>query len=315
MPKVKVAANIIRAEKEKNASKRAIKVKTTGDRHLNQNEVLKFRSDRRDHDDDPFKPGMNDIEDPEDEDGYVTITNSCYESMKEDKNYIFTMQPDLIVEEEIEDLDDDEKESDSEKLVTESDIDKGDSYQDKEVSIEEVDTIPKAQQSDMKRSLSLNTESATQLTLEMKKESIKDDQIYHSKTKERWYIISCQTGRFGKFDPNNPDPGVDYLFFWQVFVMTLAIYNSFITPFQFSFEYIQELLEKQPLNTIEQIIDIIYMIDIAVGFQTSYIDEFTGDEVTKPSLIARRYLAADLPIDVLSTVPFKQICVHVFRMA
>ena len=161
MPKVKVAANIIRAEKEKNASKRAIKVKTTGDRHLNQNEVLKFRSDRRDHDDDPFKPGMNDIEDPEDEDGYVTITNSCYESMKEDKNYIFTMQPDLIVEEEIEDLDDDEKESDSEKLVTESDIDKGDSYQDKEVSIEEVDTIPKAQQSDMKRSLSLNTESAT----------------------------------------------------------------------------------------------------------------------------------------------------------
>ena len=57
------------------------------------------------------------------------------------------------------------------------------------------------------------------------------------------------------------------------------------------------------------------MIDIAVGFQTSYIDEFTGDEVTKPSLIARRYLAADLPIDVLSTVPFKQICVHVFRMA
>ena len=56
------------------------------------------------------------------------------------------------------------------------------------------------------------------------------------------------------------------------------------------------------------------MIDIAVGFMTSYIDYFTGDEITLPSLIARRYLSNDLPIDVLSTMPFKQICVYIFRM-
>ena len=80
------------------------------------------------------------------------------------------------------------------------------------------------------------------------------------------------------------------LFWWQLFVMVLAIYNSFITPFQFSFEYVQRLLESQPLSGIETFIDIIYMIDIAVGFQTSYIDYVTGDEITKPSLIAMRYL-------------------------
>ena len=49
------------------------------------------------------------------------------------------------------------------------------------------------------------------------------------------------------------------------------------------------------------------MIDIAVGFQTSHIDFRTGDEITKPTEIAKKYLFADFTIDILSTVPFKQI--------
>ena len=47
------------------------------------------------------------------------------------------------------------------------------------------------------------------------------------------------------------------------------------------------------------------MVDIAVGFQTSYIDYFTGDEITKPSSIARRYIGSDFTVDILSTIPFK----------
>jgi len=87
--------------------------------------------------------------------------------------------------------------------------------------------------------------------------------------------------------------------------MILAIYNSLITPFQFSFEYVQDALERQPLNTLESVIDIIYMIDIIVGFQTSFIDYVTGDEITKPKLIAKKYISADFTIDILSTMPFK----------
>ena len=91
--------------------------------------------------------------------------------------------------------------------------------------------------------------------------------------------------------------------------MILAIYNSFITPFQFSFEYVQYLLTQQPLSTVESVIDIIYMVDIAVGFMTSYYESSTGDEVTKPKLIAKKYLTSDFTIDFLSTVPFEPIWV------
>ena len=89
--------------------------------------------------------------------------------------------------------------------------------------------------------------------------------------------------------------------------MILAIYNSFITPFQFSFEYIQYLLTTQPLSGIEQAIDIIYMIDIAVGFMTSYWEPTTGDLITKPKLIALEYISKDFWIDLVSTLPFQAI--------
>ena len=53
------------------------------------------------------------------------------------------------------------------------------------------------------------------------------------------------------------------------------------------------------------------MVDIVVGFQTSYIDYITGDEITKPGLIAKRYLRSDFFIDIISTLPFKQICTYI----
>ena len=90
----------------------------------------------------------------------------------------------------------------------------------------------------------MSSQSALMLIAEQKKEAEKDDRKYNGLTKNRWYIISCQSGRFGKYDPDDENPGTDYLIIWQVFVMILAIYNSFITPFQFSFEYVQALLEK-----------------------------------------------------------------------
>ena len=55
------------------------------------------------------------------------------------------------------------------------------------------------------------------------------------------------------------------------------------------------------------IIDFVYMIDIGVGFCTSYIDYFTGEEITKPSKIAARYIQGDFIIDLLSTIPFEAI--------
>ena len=56
------------------------------------------------------------------------------------------------------------------------------------------------------------------------------------------------------------------------------------------------------------------MIDIAVGFMTSYYEESTGDEITQPKLIAKKYIKNDFAIDLVSTVPFEDIWVVVLGL-
>ena len=40
---------------------------------------------------------------------------------------------------------------------------------------------------------------------------------------------------------------------------------------------------------------------------TSYYEKSTGDEITKPKLIAKKYIKNDFTIDLVSTVPFEAI--------
>ena len=90
-------------------------------------------------------------------------------------------------------------------------------------------------------------------------------------------------------------------------MLVLALYNSVMTPFEFSFEYVVQRMNHPPLSYIELGIDTIYFIDIIVGFTTSYIDQFTGDEYFSPSKIAKHYLGSDFIIDFLSTFWFEEL--------
>ena len=73
-------------------------------------------------------------------------------------------------------------------------------------------------------------------SIDAKKQLEKDEAEYRDKTRKRCWIISVRSGRFfGKGNDDGTeepgDEGANYLLWWQVFVMILAIYNSFITPF------------------------------------------------------------------------------------
>ena len=50
---------------------------------------------------------------------------------------------------------------------------------------------------------------------------------------------------------------------------------------------------------------LVYIADIVVQFLTSYLQVQTGDEVTKPRMIAGRYIRGEFSIDLLSTFPFR----------
>ena len=43
-------------------------------------------------------------------------------------------------------------------------------------------------------------------------------------------------------------------------------------------------------------------MDIIFAFRTTYIDKVTGDEITQPKLLAKRYLSESALLDFLSAV-------------
>jgi len=59
------------------------------------------------------------------------------------------------------------------------------------------------------------------------------------------------------------------------------------------------------LLTFDYVILFLYSVDILIQFLTSYINVSTGDEIKKPSFIARRYISGTFTIDFLSTFPFR----------
>ena len=88
--------------------------------------------------------------------------------------------------------------------------------------------------------------------------------------------------------------------------MVIAIYNCLWTPLTISFDY---AMEQEKTNKLIRVLDFTFMgfytIDIVIQFLTSFINVETGDEITKPSLIANRYFWGEFPIDFMSTFPFR----------
>ena len=86
-------------------------------------------------------------------------------------------------------------------------------------------------------------------------------------------------------------------------VLILLIWITFYVPFNVCFEYEESDVPKR-LIIHELIVDISFGVDIILNFLTGYIDSKTKRLVTKPKLIAIRYLKGFFIIDVVATVPF-----------
>ena len=96
-------------------------------------------------------------------------------------------------------------------------------------------------------------------------------------------------------------------------MLTLACYNALITPFEFSFEYVESRTSKPPFRQFEIIIDLFYTADIVLGFTTSYISQFNGDEFFHLGMIAKNYMKNDFLVDFLSTFWFAEFFKYIIR--
>ena len=78
-----------------------------------------------------------------------------------------------------------------------------------------------------------------------------------------------------------------------------------VIPFAFSFDYVMAKISEGPLRTVDLIINFFFVLDIVVGFMTSFINPLNGDEFFSCSYIARHYIMeGDFMIDFLSTFWF-----------
>ena len=109
-------------------------------------------------------------------------------------------------------------------------------------------------------------------------------------TKKRWYVI----------DLSNP-----YKLYWDALVILCAVYTAVSVPLEISFPDINEYFDSfLLLHTADVVVDVIFIIDIVVGFLTAYTNTATGDQIRNPWKISKRYLMSGFTFDFISSIPF-----------
>lgn len=87
--------------------------------------------------------------------------------------------------------------------------------------------------------------------------------------------------------------------------MLLATINCFQVPYNVAFVDVDQ--SNIILDTMNFLIDIFFMLDLFINFRSSYINDDTGEEITKLNLIAYNYLKGRFWIDLLASVPLDML--------
>eukprot|EP01018_Ginkgo_biloba_P026192 Gb_31891 [translate_table: standard] len=90
---------------------------------------------------------------------------------------------------------------------------------------------------------------------------------------------------------------------WEMFLILLVIYSSWVSPFEFGF--IRD--PKGALFAMDNIVNAFFGIDIIMTFFVAYLDKKTYLLEDSPKQIAIRYISTWLILDVCSTVPFESL--------
>ena len=94
--------------------------------------------------------------------------------------------------------------------------------------------------------------------------------------------------------------------FWELFIMFTAAVNCIIIPFIIAF---QKSYYDSPILILllNYIIDVVFLIDIAVNWRTSYFIKKTGEEITNQRDALISYFKGRFLIDLMSVIPFEYL--------
>lgn len=115
-------------------------------------------------------------------------------------------------------------------------------------------------------------------------------------------FISFMRNKEKKFMISQNDPRKTN---WELFVIVLALYNSFFIPFELSFQ--PPILAGAEFFVLNSIIDFLFGVDIFISFRTTFYHPITGDEIMDLKIIRNNYFKGRFVMDFLSTIPFDNL--------
>ncbi|KTG37579.1 hypothetical protein cypCar_00006105 [Cyprinus carpio] len=98
---------------------------------------------------------------------------------------------------------------------------------------------------------------------------------------------------------------------WDWIILLLVLYTAVFTPYSAAFLLNELEQEKRhicgytcnPLNVVDMIVDVLFIIDIVITFRTTYVNH-NDEVVTHPKLIAIHYIKGWFLIDMVAAIPF-----------
>ncbi|PIO70269.1 cyclic nucleotide-binding domain protein [Teladorsagia circumcincta] len=102
---------------------------------------------------------------------------------------------------------------------------------------------------------------------------------------------------------------------WDWIILLLVIYTAVFTPYVAAFllRELQDTSRKarfsEPLEIVDLIVDIMFIVDIIINFRTTYVNE-NDEVVSHPGKIAIHYFKGWFVIDMIAAVPFDLLLVN-----
>uniref|UniRef100_A0A1I7WIV1 Cyclic nucleotide-binding domain-containing protein n=1 Tax=Heterorhabditis bacteriophora TaxID=37862 RepID=A0A1I7WIV1_HETBA len=102
---------------------------------------------------------------------------------------------------------------------------------------------------------------------------------------------------------------------WDWIILLLVIYTAVFTPYVAAFllRELQDTSRKarfsEPLEVVDLIVDIMFIVDIIINFRTTYVNE-NDEVVSHPGKIAIHYFKGWFVIDMIAAVPFDLLLVN-----
>lgn len=117
-----------------------------------------------------------------------------------------------------------------------------------------------------------------------------------------------QTPRIDKFTILHYSP---FKAVWDWLILLLVIYTAIFTPYSAAFllNDIEEQRRREcgyscsPLNVVDLIVDIMFIVDILINFRTTYVNS-NEEVVSHPAKIAIHYFKGWFLIDMVAAIPF-----------